>query len=400
MRVLALVLAIVVATVVAVWLIAGLTAANAIESVVKESWPAGLGTLESVEARVRPQTTNDAARRLKSLAAPLRISFETPSTHPAVPVHAAIGEYLKAEQVRADATIGAPPAEVMAHLAAHEKEIDALRDHLLQPQTIQWDLQPSQGFDGPLPNLLGHMQVARLLTARALERGRANDVRSWDDLHAAWRVAQSLEPRPELICQMIVLAIARQVNSVAWKLPPAAAEWFPEVLKVDHLRLLLRAHQYDTWLMARHLDSRMPGFKWAVAKPYLRWSVINIARHQRHTAEELASMTVCTFDGVAFAQQQQDAIPRWNIPAKIATPNIGGAWQRAFRTIAEHEATANAMRIVRGQPIVEASACSDGAWKYDGARISFSRDLPKSSPAETPMPLSLAIPARATRQST
>jgi hypothetical protein len=81
-------------------------------------------------------------------------------------------------------------------------------------------------------------------------------------------------------------------------------------------------------------------------------------------------------------------------------PNLGSTWQRAFRTVAEREATANAMRIAQGQAIVAKSACSDGAWSYENGRLSFSRDLPRSSSAENAMPLSLAIPARATRQST
>jgi hypothetical protein len=164
--------------------------------------------------------------------------------------------------------------------------------------------------------------------------------------------------------------------------------------------LLLTAHQHETWVIGRHSERTLKGIRNVLARPYLRWSTVNFTRHQRETAEQIAAATACTFDGGAFAQQRLDAIPRWNIPARIVTPNMGAAWQRAFRTMAEREATANAMRMAQGQPIVATSACSDGAWKYENGRLSFSRDLPPFNSVENAMPLSLAIPARATRRST
>ena len=400
MRVLVLVLAVILATVVAAWFIAATTASSTLEKLDQETWPAGLGTLASVEGRVQRHTTNDAARQLTALAKPLQISFEMPSKSAPLPINTAIVDYLKAEHVRAEATIGAAPAVVVAYLAKHEQELDAVRDHLLRAERIEWQLEPSKWVDAPIPNLLGHMHLARLLTARALHYAHTNDVRAWDDLHAAWRLARSLEPRPETISQLIFLAVARSVNATAWKLPQPAPSWFGEVQNVDHRQLMLRAHQHETWLIVQHSANAVEGIRDVLAKPYLQWATIDFTHHQRDTAEQIAAATACTFDGAAFAQQRYAAIPRWNVPARIVTPNIGTAWQRMFRTIPEREATANAMRIAQGQPIVTKSTCSDGAWTYANGRLSFSRDLPKSSPVENALPLSLAIPARATRQST
>ncbi|HEU4887904.1 MAG TPA: hypothetical protein VFV49_08465 [Thermoanaerobaculia bacterium] len=402
MRIVARLLGIILALIVTAWLIGSVTAKTASNDIQRETWPAGLGTLASVEGRVRPQTTNDAARQLASLAKPLQISFEMPPPRNRVsaPVNGVVMDHLKAEHARADATIGAAPAEVVAYLAAHEKEIDAVRDHLLRAETIQWDLQPSEWLDAPAPNFVGHMHLARLLTVRALEYGHAKDPRAWDDLHAAWRLGRSLEARPELISQMIFLAIARSVNAVAWKLPQPEAPWFAEVQNVDHRQLFLRAHQHETWVAARHSSNTLHGIGGFLAEPFFRWATVSFTRHQRETATQVAAATACAFDGGAFAQARFEAIPRWNIFAQIATPNLGAMWQRMFRTMAEREATANAMRIAHGQPIVAQSACSDGAWKYENGRLSFSRDLPKSNSAESVMPLSLAISARATPRST
>lgn len=401
MRVLALLLGIVLAVVIAAWLIGGITATSTTESVGNETWPAGLGTLASVEARVRPQQTNEAARRLIALAAPLEISFEsTPGKDGNAATRSAFAEYLKGEQVRSEATIAAPPPPLSAFLAERETHIDALRDHLLTAGPIAWEVDASKGETAPVPNLLAHMQITRLLITRALDRGRVNDVRAWDDLHAVWRLTESLTARPELISQLIAMAMSRSINAASWKLPPASAPWLADLHKVDHRRLLLAAVQYDTWNMWRLGEGKTKSFQAALVKPYFRWSMLGIARHQRDSAAQIAAMTVCDFDGAAFYEQRMQAIPRWNHLAQMAMPNVGAAWQRALRLVAEREATANAMRIAQGQPIIATSECSDGTWTYANGRLSFSREIPPSTSADQAMPLSLAIPARATRRST
>lgn len=395
MRILGLVVGIVLAVVVVVWVVGGLVAAGGMERIGSEPWPAGLGTLASVEARFPAQKTNDAARRMVALSAPLGISFQTSADKPD-PVRTAIGEYVKAEHGRAEQAISEPPAAVQTYLAAHDVEIDALRDHLLSGDPIVWDLDLSKGFDAPVPNLVGHMHVARLLTARALLRGRGDDTRAWDDLHAAWRVAQSLEPRPEMISQLITLAITRVVNAAAWKLPQAPnSAWFAEVQRLDSRRLLMASHQNEMYVMWRNAErATMNGAMGVIGRPYLRWQIVDMAQRQRAAMEKLAAVTTCSVG------EPSGAVPRWNVLANIATPNLDASWSRVFRSIPEREAAMNAMRIADGQPIVAKSACSDSTWRFESDRLTFSREIPKSHDAETVMPLSLAIPARATRQST
>ena len=397
MRIFGLLVVNVLAVIVAVWVIGDLVATRAMRRAGDEIWPAGLGTLASAEARARPQKTNDAARRLVALSAPLGITLKTGA--PKDPVMAAFAEYVKAEYVRAEPAIGEPPAGILSFFSAHETEIDALRDHLLRAEPITWDLDVSKGFDAPIPNLLGQMQVSWLLSARALVRARGDDVRAGDDLHAVWRLRHSLESRSELISQLIALAMARTVNAVAWKLPAANMDWLEETRKVDHRRLLLGAYQFDTWMIWRYVEGSTMGASMTTVRPYFRRSIADTTHRQRLVAEEVAAMTACRFDGAAFSKRMTESIPEWNIFAQIAMPNFGAVWQRAFRTLAEREATMNAMRIAQGQPIVAQSVCSDGAWRYENDRLSFSIDLPQGNESERAMPLSLAIPARGTRRS-
>lgn len=400
MRILALFVGIVLAVLITSWLLGGIFVDAQMQNVGNEVWPAGLGTLASVEKRVQPQATNDAARTLIARAAPLEISFEkTPGRTLGSDTKTAITEYVKAEQGRADGSIAAPPPLVTSFLAAHEKEIDALRDHLLRDETIAWETDASRGLDAPIPYLLAHMQIARILAARALDRGRANDARAWDDLHAMWRLAEGLKSRPEMISQLIVLWMARSINGVAWKLPPADLAWFRDLQHVDHRQLLLASSQYDAWAVWKHGERTLTGMGFTTLRPALRWGAASMARAQRRGAEEVVSMTACNFDAAAFRERQTSRIPKLNLFGAMAMPNFGAVWQRAFRSIPEREATMNVMRIAQGQPIVAKSACSDGAWRLAQGRLSFSGTIASAAPGDHPMPLSLAIPARATRQS-
>jgi hypothetical protein len=142
-------------------------------------------------------------------------------------------------------------------------------------------------------------------------------------------------------------------------------------------------------------QATMNGVMGVIGRPFLRWQIIDTAHRQRVAMAKLAAVTTCSVDG-----SPAEDIRRWNLLANFVTPNLDASWSRLFRSIPEREATMNAMRIAEGLPIVAKSACSGETWRYENDHLTFSRDVPKSNENETVMPLSLAIPARATRRST
>ncbi|HVE71763.1 MAG TPA: hypothetical protein VNI54_10370 [Thermoanaerobaculia bacterium] len=335
-------------------------------------WPDGLGRLEDFPKRFPTAQPTPAALRLIELGRPLGIEFTEKKKSAAPDVSKTIGEYVKAEQERGAVEIEPAPAEAVAFLDGHEREIDTLRDHLLtHGAAIGWSVNLDAGLDAPIPNLLGHMHTARLLTARALVRARAGDPRAWMDLEAVSRLEQSLQKRPDTMSQLISLAIARMANGVAWKLPLPAPASFGSDTDRDHL--LLRAWQGEAWTMWRHAMKDAAPF---AGQPLMRAGMANMAIHQHDMAEELAKVTACHFDGKEFSERAVAEIPRWNIMGRIALPNIGEAWTRVRRFEAEREATANALRIRAGQPIVAQSRCTDGSWRYENGTLSFTGDLP------------------------
>lgn len=307
-------------------------------------WPMELGAAADLAERYPKHGISADAQRLAVLARPAGIDFlqKTPRQSD---LAEAIADYLNAEQRRDVPSIEAPPATVARFLAERDREIDVIRDHLLfHGDGITWELDLGRGFDAPRPYLLAHLQLARLLTARALIRARSDDARAWDDLRAVTALDRTLQPRPELVSQVIALHLARTVTGAAWKLPLPVPPWFAEFQKEDRRALVMRGIQHDAWLLWRFApeeeDFAGPAF-------YVRAAVANLLIVERDSALELARAHG-NFDGNAFDKRWKRAIPRWNAPGRIAMPNFGGVWSRVLRYEAEREVAANALRMREG----------------------------------------------------
>jgi hypothetical protein len=361
-------------------------------------WPANLGTIADFESRFPKRDPSAAALHLMVLARPLGIDFTPKMKSGDDAIQRTTTTYVKSEQASGELAITEPPSETAALIASHAREIDAVRDHLVQGGEIAWSMDLSKAFEAPLPNLLAHMHLHRLLVARALMRARAHDLGAWGDLQAASELGRSLHARPELVSQLVALSIARNVNAAAWKMPLPAPQWF--LRPVDHERLLLRGMQGDAWLFWKHGADVLETPFAPVIRPFF-WAVEgNMVAHQRRTAMELSTITACGFDAKELFDRRLSSIPRWNVIARIAMPNTHSVWSRVKRFKAEREATHNALRIRAGQPIASQSICSDGTWRYAEGWLRFSRDLPRASESETVLPLTLLqvvpdnVPAR------
>ena len=207
------------------------------------------------------------------------------------------------------------------------------------------------------------MRIARALIAAALVKARAKDSGAWDDLHAVWKLARSLDTQPQMMLQTAALSMERMLNAVAWKMPLPAAAWLSELQERDDVRALLDSFQFQA---ASYWKS---GARWFPTK----WLAESID-HDRHIAEDLSKLTGCDV----------------NTPMNQLGTDVTWLWRRAFRYRAEREATLNALRVREGKLIESSSRCSDGSWTYDGTTLRFSREIP-TAPPDNPMPLVLRV---------
>ncbi len=302
-------------------------------------WPDGMGSLDAGRNRWPSLKANEASVKLTALAK-------------ALPRNEVVDDFVEREIARGELTIGDQPGL---------PDVSAIRELLLR-EPIVWERR-IEFDDTVLAEARGVlMRVARVLVANALTKARAHDSAAWEDLHAAWKLARSLEEHPQMMAQTAVLTMARMINAVAWKMPLPVPAWFGELQDRDNVRPLLEAFQYQVAWYSK--DGAWFPTKWLAAS----------VDRDREIAEALFKETRCDV----------------NTPMNDLGTDLSSVWRRAFRYRAEREATANALRVRVGKAIENGSRCSDGGWMFDGRTLRFSREIPTAAP-DTPMPLVLQV---------
>jgi hypothetical protein len=314
---------------------------DAVATSAAQPWPGGMGTLKTVDDRWPMQQPNEASAKLTSLAN-------------ALPKNDVVDDFVAREMTRGELSIGEPPSL---------PDLGAFRDLLLH-EPVVWEREEGIGGGNEMnARRTVQLKVARLLVASALTKARAKDSAAWDDLHAVWKLARTLDAHPQMMVQTAALSMARMINAVAWKMPPPAPAWYSELQTRDDVKPLLESFQFQA---ASYWQDDAPIFP-------TKWLAASI-EHDRLIAEELFKLTRCD-----VSTQMNDL-----------GVDLSSVWRRAFRYRAEREATANALRLREGKPIETGSRCSDGAWTFDGATLRFNREI-ETAPPDTPMPLVLKI---------
>lgn len=335
------VLILVVALGVVVWVISWFRAPAAVATSAARPWPGELGPLGEADERLPQTRSNEASKKLIALAK-------------ALPTNEVAGDFVRREMLRADLAIGdAPPLPDVAPIR-----------ELLLSEPIVWTVREGIGGDDDTSTRRAmQLTAARALVASALSKARANDPAAWDDLHAVWKLARSLDGHPQMMAQTAALAMARMINAVAWKMPLPAPAWLAEVLERDNIRPLLESYQAQTASYWQDGAQMFPT-KW----------LANSVEHDRVIAEEVFKETRCDV----------------NVRANELGVDVSSVWRRAFRYSAEREATTNALLVREEKPITTTSRCSDGSWTFDGTTLRFSREI-ATAPPDTPMPLVLRV---------
>ncbi|HYK03781.1 MAG TPA: hypothetical protein VE974_18635 [Thermoanaerobaculia bacterium] len=334
-------LVLVIAIALLVWVASWFRTPGAVATSGALPWPGEMGTLDAVASRFPPLQGNAASAKLTALAN-------------ALPKNEALDEFVARELARGELTIGQPPAL---------PDVSAIRELLLR-EPIVWERDEGiGGGDDTQARRVVQLTVARTLIAGALAKARTSDPAAWEDLHAAWKLARTLDAHPQMMAQTAALTTVRMINAAAWKMPLRAPAWLGDLQARDHVRPLLEAFQYSA------------ASYWADgAQLFPTKMLANDVEHDRAIAQELFNTTACDV----------------NTPMNKLGTDLTTVWRRAFRYRAEREATANALRIREGKPIEPASACTGGAWTFDGTTLRFNREI-ATPPPDRPMPLLLRV---------
>jgi len=339
-KALVIVAVLVVALALVVWVISWFRVPEAVATSAARPWPGGMGTLDSLPDALPLQKANGAPAKLVALTS-------------AWPANETVEGYVTGEIARSELTIGKPPTL---------PDVAAIRELLLR-EPIVWARHEEIGNAETQAMRAVQLKVARALVASALVKARTGDAAAWEDLHAVWKLARTLDGHVQMMEQTAVLTMARMINAVAWKMPLPAPAWLGELQERDDIRPLLVAYQHQT---ASYWKSG--------AEIFPTKSLATSVENDRLIAEAVFKETRC------------DVTARMN---ELGT-DLASVWRRAFRYRAEREATANALRVREKKPIETASRCSDGAWTFDGTTLRFSREI-ATAPPDRPMPLVLRV---------
>lgn len=371
---------IIVAVPVVAWVLLWILAVSMERSIASRPWPNGLEGLDKVAARYPERNAEtSAALALTRLSVPLgvdivpRVERQSKATLPTRKEYDAIKkllhDYIDAQLVRPSNAIDDAPPALAAYLADHRAQLDAVRAHLLYGAPIAWKSQLSKGFEAPIPNLLGHMELTRLFLADALLKARGGDAAAWDDLHAIWLLDGGLRPRPDLISQIISLAMGRMTNAAAAKMPLPEPAWLGELRAADRRHSFMASMQSEAWTW-----THLPHAGGRLASPYVRLCGADVAEHMRVALLNMAKSNACDV-GDTLSEDVNNALPRWNVLGRIAVPNIAAVWQRVARATPELELTEKVLQLRRGETPSPLSRCSDGRWLVTASSVKFSRTL-------------------------
>lgn len=310
--------------------------------------PAGHPSLTEFGASLRPMARNEASRRYEELGAAVGLDV-VPRLQVGVRPSTDLRErfqllrknslalWLDDLQVRADDEDVEAPAPVQAFLAEHHEPLVRLATHLREwGSALEWDMDPGNLSDNPMPNLLGILDTARILAAATLEADRrGRGIEAEEFLDASFRLAESLERRPEVITFLIAQAIERIHHVQLRRLRHPAAGWAARLDRFEllpALRNVLRAEAFS-----------LQGSK--------ALSGLSLDRQLAETARSLDAMAFAT-TSITWERAQagelatlwKDPSPRGNIAAAILYPNYATESYRTLRRNLDRELTALILR--------------------------------------------------------
>ncbi len=366
--------------------------AAAAEPAAVAAWRAEFGDPQELLASVPKQTDDDAtAFALSQDAHELGIEMARPAPNPDgsrrdavqtenAELFDALRDYESSEVRKVGGPIALQPRNVLAFLEVHRSTVDRMVELLAESEPPHWKMNEMLGPESSVPNLSGLVRVHRILAAEALTKAQGGDDAGVDKaMRASWHLNASLRDRPQLISQLVAIAIARMQAGLARRLLRLPAEeWKTRFQEHDYRASLLWALTVEAAGLIRALPSDPSTFSRASQADFM-----NMERHFLIACRD--SPVSAASDAVyRAANVEPDPLSAGEILGSIAIPNLANSWSRANRLAVDLELTtkileARAQRTRLGHwpeeiPGVEKSRLSGAHWMYsvsDSGRMSI-----------------------------
>lgn len=366
---------------------------------VERRWAETLGEHDEILERYPTTEANAVALELERLTAGLGVTTAPRFSNRAEPaadreaaydaVHRDLGAWTRAELGQRRRALAPAPRSLLAFLAARASELEAVRRHLERGIAPRWEMDLRSPHAAPVPNLLGHLKLARLLVADALIRIRdGDDATAGRDLEAAWTLLQSVADSPMLICQLIAVVEAREIAGAVRQMERPAAAWRARLTEHDFRGAFTTALKFEGWVWTQIRDlNDFAGFTVlasrvlsAVAKPYVQYCLAEVSDDYRSRVANLEKLqAICDYDLASQHASLQVEVPRWNLVGGLVNPQVGDALDRLARLELDLELTVRLLDLEQARrdaggvwpdslPGGDAStACPRDRWVYEVA---------------------------------
>ena len=312
----------------------------------------------------------------------------------------AFQDFVQKELAVTNERIGRAAPAIERFLEDRGGEISRIEGLLLTHEEPRWEIDVGAEAKAPIPNLLGILRLQRLLLTRALvfaREGRTDD--ALETMEASWRLQGSVLSRPEIISQLIAIAVARFQAGVLRKIDSPAYGWSERLRSpgagVDGYEAAL---QNEAWFFPARADPKDELFsraKFAANRAFLA----GVERED-----------LCSWSPDGLEAMWQDAAsgiedePIRNFIAEVAWPNIANGLLRARQVAVDSELTAlildaRAERAAQRRPhwsgrllTLGTGVCPDARWSYrvslnGTARFAFEGRLEGADGAPFRLPL-------------
>ncbi len=377
-----------------------------------ERWARYPASLREILDRFPPTDANQTALEIEGLSAALGIDIApralSDRRHPTAAdaelfkvLKEVIGNYLTQQLTRTDGGTSLPPDVVLHFLSDHEPLLDTLRDGLVRGDPPRWERHIEKLEAAPIPNLLGHIWLQKLLVTDALSKAAAGDDHyALAVLDASWALSTALRDEPIVITQLIAVAVNRMQAGTLRHLGSVPDSWLDRLREHSYRESVMAALQLEGWMWTELQTppgfDEHTGFLERVAltagRPYFRSCMNSTADlWRRHLAKVADAESLCEADLAGLDASLVASIPWWNRFGKNLVGNLSGALVRVARLEIDLELTAKILQLEavrrrdgvwpRSLPGVhESSACPGSRWIYEpdtnGAMsIALSREI-------------------------
>jgi len=418
-RILWITLAVIVAMVIVAFLMATRLASNKI-AVAEAGWNETLGSREEILARFPTREANDAALELEWLVAGLGIDIATrtdaerarPSKEAAsrfTRIKAMVGSHLERQVEQPRRSALSPPEQLIAFLMEEEENLVMVRRHLLEGEVPRWELQIEKSFEAPIPNLLGHIDLQKLMIADAMVmNGRGEGAEALAALEASWKLNSAIRQDPYLITQLVAMAIARLQAGALRQIEELPAQWQERLAEHDFRDSFFTAMLLESWHWTQITEPQIfdnrPGRLERAALtftgPYANYCFADLSDDYRRRLLTLAESGASCDYYLSDSDASLDIpVPSWNLFGNLVKPTFRGVLDRLARLELDLELTGRVLQLETApwdEWVEHSSACPKDSWLYkagvDGSMsIAFSREISWPDQVGAILPTSFSV---------